>query len=123
MLLLTVLHQLACAHGPNHTGGDTIIAVAAGEALCQPSGQASEEPGLTSADGPGDGHHALCGVAVDRTADPRPRLAQASQTSVLDVTGFGMPASAPWSGGAAGRCAPPSVPKQDTLTLLCVSRT
>lgn len=127
MLVFTGIHLVACAHGPDRAGGDTLAAAPVPSALCQPGGTALRaDRDIAHDDGSTDGHHALCGVALDRLPDPRPRLADTSAPpggpAPLSVPGPTLHAPRSWPGSAGHRCAPAGS-RAVTLSLLCVSRT
>ncbi|MFI8183261.1 hypothetical protein OG539_02790 [Actinacidiphila glaucinigra] len=127
MLVLTGIHLLACAHGPDRAGNDTLAAAPSDPSLCRPGGGAAlPDQDLARGNRPQDDHHALCGVALDRLPDPRPRWADApAAPGVEGAPRAPAPAIHPARaapGGAGHPCAPArSGPA--TLSLLCVSRT
>lgn len=122
-LLLLGLHLLGCAHGPDYSSSDAITGAPAAGATCRPSEKEHHEPGLAGVGGPAEGHHALCEVGVNRIADPRLCLTHAAPAALLPAGAEGSALEAPARhDGRAAACAPPAW-RQDTLTLLCVSRT
>ncbi|MDX2702395.1 hypothetical protein PV350_05970 [Streptomyces sp. PA03-6a] len=127
VLVFTSIHLVACAHGPDRTGGDTLTAGPAAAAPCQPQDAATRpDQDVARGDGPPADHHALCGVALDRLPDPRPRLADTPTVSGIgSAPAVPAPAIHPPKAGAAGAGRPcaPARSGPGTLSLLCVSRT
>lgn len=126
-LVFTGIHLVACAHGPDRAGNDTLAGAPSATALCRPGGD-DVPAGQDVARGgrPQNDHHALCGVALDRLPDPRPR--PAVPPAAPDPEGA-PPAPAPAVHPAraaprgAGRPCAAARSGPGTLSLLCVSRT
>lgn len=127
MLVFTSMHLVACAHGPNRAGGDTLTSAPVVSALCQPrSALAPPDQEIARGDGSPESHHGLCGVALDRLPDPRPRLAHAPMPSGVPAAPSGAVPTVherPTRPGVAAHHCEPAGSGTGTLNLLCVSRT
>ncbi|MEU1621614.1 hypothetical protein ABZ479_30500 [Streptomyces sp. NPDC005722] len=126
-LVFTGIHLVACAHGPERAGNDTLAAAPTSPAACRPADDAAP-PGQDAARGgrPRDDHHALCGVALDRLPDPRPRPAGAPTgpgPEGVPPAAAAAPHPSRAAPGSAGRPCAPQRSGPGTLSLLCVSRT